>query len=294
MRNILIAIACMIGIGLVCSVSGDYILAETIVPYVSEPPILNGNITASEYKRAVTQYWDDVGSYGVDDGTIYLYTMHDRSNMYIAIDVVNDESNNCTYGSEFNDGIVVLIDVNNSHTISLTEGDIMIEADCTGLSMGSGGIIVSGFNKTNLSTTPHRIWEISIPLVKLPSTGTYFGVFIFGVATYNTSSRGMSGYAYPPRAMNDTDSPDTTPSNVDYTKFAQWTLSGIIPPLPSPINDLAPFVGTMLVGTIAVTTGLILIRDEAFVGERFDVGVTIIAVSTLILVVGYLQGWFKI
>lgn len=268
---------------------GDYISNQVSIPYIKEAPALDGNITAKEYNNALTQYWKDNGSEGLSDGKIYLYTQHDGKNLYIALDVTNDITKNDSFLMGFRDTLIIFIDTNKNYSRDETQ-DILIYAEPYITNSINGGIVTYGFNSTNKSNTKHVIWEISIPLSKLPKDHS-FGVFIWGFGNYLAGSEKVSGYAYPERAINDTDKPDDSSENIDWHKFSQWTLMAIPPSLPTPPTLYAQYIALLSVSTIIVISGLIVFKDPEFTGDMFDVGIVLITISTIVLIVSVVQGW---
>lgn len=62
-------------------------------------PVIDGNISYDEYKLAdwkLTQYFDVNNSLGDVDGNNYVYVGQDNESIYVAIDLVSDQTNSNT------------------------------------------------------------------------------------------------------------------------------------------------------------------------------------------------------
>lgn len=264
------------------------------VPYVSEKPTMDGNITKNEYKDAEFISWSDTGQCGQANDTIHVYIQHDGENLYVAIDVTNDVSKNDTFNG-FLDEIGIVFDIDNNDVLDLLYAPpwtdfITISDTVTQMNGGSSaGIFTHGFNKTNHSSTAHTIWEYKTPISALPKPGEIFGVAIWGASEQCQDYEVANNYFYPESAWNETTY--MTIEDLNASRMANWTLGEFPPPAPTPIDKLGAFGTYMLIANIAVTSAMITARDPDFIGERMDVASANIGISFIVLILGFVQGW---
>lgn len=296
---------CMVSMLPTSSGAGANILPDpVVVKYLpNNRPVIDGDISSGEYNNATfirfgVNTW--CGGYSdhmwhtnatMPNSTVYIYTMRDKTRMYIAIDNVWDITMNASDYMDFG----VNYDSNSFFDIWLDTGDFEVKSTPSHTShdgSGTGADVEFGFGKTNKSDGNHRIMEINTSVENLPPAGSYFSVVI-GYLGYECSSGNSIGWGYPPEAWNMTAYNLTIDNaSVNHHKWADWVLEAVPPHVPNPVDDFAPAIGYLLIGTIAATCMVFVLRDEYFIWNP-EVGAVIILGSFIGLLLGYSAGWFR-
>lgn len=275
------------------------------VPVSGRVPSVDGSISHHEYSgSSYLEY--GVGSIcGLTDGNIVIYTTHDADNLYIAIDSIYDT----TQSDPDNDTLIIMLDANHDHLVTKSyDGTFYLNSsslEVEGLIEANGA---AGFGASNRSSTPHRIWEISISRERLPSPSTRFGVFIYGIA--DICAPKVAGYAYPLDSMVDTGLLDLSPNNLNTRAFAHWVMmadtsggdsnggggrprsGGVVEQAIENVNMENPIllgsIGTMAASGITLAT-----RESAVLSMATKMtAISTFGAASGIIILGCMSGWF--
>lgn len=290
----LVSISSVAVIGL--GIEGDNYDDELDIAWAEIPPTVDGDIDVGEYTNATVVDIDFYPDPPHRNDTIYIYFMNDADWLYIAVDLLpdntSDDGDYCyiAFDEDNNDEWEAVSPNNEAFYVIYIEEEL-VRAEAEGLIAGAEStkpfIWASDFTKTvNDDDVNHRVWEFAIPLSNFIhgelDLGDTVGMCAFGYGTL------APAWDYPINSTED--------DYDDATNWAELTLA--TEPVPAQETGLTADEYAMIMIGIAtvILMVVVLFYKETIVKwiaeNDFKMMFIVFGISLGLLVFGILQWYY--